>query len=66
MTDHHPVYRLTQEAYDQLRLAAEEKPDSYLDPDIDFSQVLARTWSLGSIRGDVDYNRQADRPRSCC
>ena len=40
MIDSHPVYRLTQEAYDQLRLAADENPDSYLDPEIDFGQVL--------------------------
>ena len=40
MTDSHPVYRLTQEAYDQLRLAADENPDSYLDPEIDFGEVL--------------------------
>ena len=40
MTDRHPVYRLTQEAYDQLRLAADENPDSYLDSEIDFGEVL--------------------------
>ena len=40
MTDSHPVYRLTQEAYDQLRLAADENPDSYLDPETDFVEVL--------------------------
>ena len=40
MTDSHPVYRLTQEAYDQLRLAADEHPGSYLDSKIDFSEVL--------------------------
>ena len=42
MTDGHPVYRLTQEAYDQLRLAAEEDPASYLDPEIDFEEVLRK------------------------
>ena len=41
MSDSYPVYRLTQEAYDQLRLAAEEDPESYLDPAIDFGAVLA-------------------------
>ena len=41
MTDSHPVYRLTQEAYDQLRLAADENPDSYLDPEIDFVAILS-------------------------
>ena len=40
MTERHPVYRLSQEAYDQLRLAADENPDSYLNPDIDFCEVL--------------------------
>ena len=40
MADVHPVYRLSQEAYDQLRLAAEENPDTYLDPDRDFTDVL--------------------------
>ena len=40
MTDRYPVYRLSQEAYDQLRLAADEEPDAYLEPDRDFSEVL--------------------------
>ena len=40
MDKSYPVYRLTQEAYDQLRLAAYENPESYLDSDIDFSNVL--------------------------
>ena len=40
MTERHPVYRLTQEAYDQLRLTADEDPDSYLDSEIDFAEVL--------------------------
>ena len=40
MTENYPVYRLTQEAYDQLWLAAEENPDAYLDADMDFDQVL--------------------------
>ena len=40
MTESHPVYRLTQEAYDQLRLAADENPNSYLDPESDFAKVL--------------------------
>ena len=37
-----PVLRLTQEAYDQLRLEAEENPDIYLDPECDFGDVLCR------------------------
>ena len=40
MNDRYPVYRLTQEAYDQLRLASDENPDSYLDPEVDFGEVL--------------------------
>lgn len=40
MTDTWPVYRLTQEAYDQLRLAAEDDPDLYLNSDISFAKVL--------------------------
>ena len=43
-----PVFRLTQESYDQLRLAASEKPEAYLDPHTDFHQVLAS-------RGITDY-----------
>ena len=42
MVDSHPVYRLTQEAYDQLRLAAEENPAAYLDPSVDFEAVLRK------------------------
>ena len=33
--ERYPVYRLTQEAYDQLRLMADEFPESYLDADHD-------------------------------
>lgn len=40
MTEKYPVYRLTQEAYDQLWLAAREDPEAYLDPERDFGQVL--------------------------
>ena len=35
-----PVYRLTQEAYDQLWLIATECPDKYLDPKRDFGKAL--------------------------
>ena len=34
------VYRLTQEAYDALRLEATDNPAIYLDPQTDFSKVL--------------------------
>lgn len=40
MDDTHTVYRLTQEAYDQLRLLAERRPESWLDPEADFGTVL--------------------------
>lgn len=36
----HPVLRLTQEAYDALLSFATEQPERYLDPDLDFHQVL--------------------------
>ena len=35
-----PVYRLTQEAYDQLWLMAMERPENYLDPERDFGKAL--------------------------
>ena len=53
MTDRHPVYRLTQEAYDQLRLVAEADPDAYLDADRDFNRVL-------SERGVADMFEETD------
>ncbi len=40
MPEKHWVYRLTQEAFDQLRLAAIENPKAYLNPEIDFDAVL--------------------------
>ena len=40
MSDSYPVYRLTREAYSQLRLAADEDPDAYLDAERDFGEVL--------------------------
>ena len=42
------IFRLTQEAYDQLWLFAKENPKAYLDPDTDFIQVLLD-------RGVTDY-----------
>ena len=35
-----PIFRLTQEAYDQLELFARENPDAYLNPETNFEQVL--------------------------
>ena len=40
MSDNHPVYRLTQEAYDALDIIAQEAPEKYLDPNFDFAQAL--------------------------
>ena len=39
--DGFPVFRFTQEAYDQLLEVAKESPDSYLDPHVDFANVLS-------------------------
>ena len=36
-----PVFRLTQEAYDQLLQVAKESPEKYLDRDVDFARILA-------------------------
>ena len=38
--DGYPVYRFTQEAYDQLVLVAKETPEKYLDPTTDFEEIL--------------------------
>ena len=40
MAERHPVYRLTQEAYSQLLLVAEDDPEAYLDAERDFLEVL--------------------------
>ena len=40
MSEQFPVYRLTQEAYDQLWQAAQQNPESYLDTQVDFDAVL--------------------------
>ena len=61
MDDSHPVYRLTQEAYDQLRLAAEENPASYLDPEINFEDVL-RDRGVSIYREETSIT--TDRPIS--
>ena len=42
MSEKHPVFRLTQEAYDQLYKVAMEDPEPYLDPEMDFDVVLRR------------------------
>ena len=53
MAEQYPVYRLTQEAYDQLYEAAMEEPEAYLDPDRDFEEVLRQ-------RGVSDYLESTD------
>ena len=47
------VCRLTQEAYDQLRLLGQESPETYLDPDVDWRQVLA-TRGVHDVTEDTD------------
>ena len=58
MTETYPVFRLTQEAFDQLRLAAENDPDSYLNPDADFAAVL-------QSRGVSDYVEDTGISTTC-
>ena len=40
VTEQFQIFRLTQEAYDQLALFARENPQAYLDSDTDFVRVL--------------------------
>ena len=53
------IFRLTQEAYDQLALFARENPQAYLDPNTEFDRVLLD-------RGLTDYAEDtgigSDRP----
>ena len=46
-----PVFKLTQEAYDTLRVMSKENPSFYLDPDADFHQALAN-------QGLTDYSQE--------
>ena len=39
-SERYPIFRLTQEAYDQLMIVARDRPEVYLDPDTDFHQIL--------------------------
>ena len=61
MPDQFPVFRLTQEAYDQLGLVIKDSPEVYLNPDVDFEDILAS-------RGVADYAEKtevfSDRPIS--
>lgn len=61
MNNPHPVYRLTQEAYDQLRLVANENPELYLDPQTDFNAVLEARGVLGPFE---ETSITTDRPIS--
>ena len=40
-SEHFPVLRLTQEAYNELRMALEEDPTKWSNPETDFTDVLA-------------------------
>ena len=53
MPDKFPVFRLTQEAYDQLGLAIKETPEVYLNPNTDFGEILAD-------RGISDYTEETE------
>ena len=39
-SERYPIFRLTQEAYNQLTIVARERPEIYLDPNTDFRQIL--------------------------
>ena len=57
--EQHPIFRLTQEAYDQLWLFARENPQAYVDPETDFERLLLE-------RGLTSYAEEtglfSDRP----
>ena len=38
--EHHAILRLTQEAYDQLVQFARGSPQAYLNPDVNFEEIL--------------------------
>ena len=40
-SEHFPVLRLTQDAYNQLRIALEHDPNQWSNPETDFAEVLA-------------------------
>ena len=48
-----PVFRLTQEAYDQLLLVARDTPEVYMNPETDFGQILLQ-------RGVAIYTEETD------
>ena len=51
MDEQFPVFRLTQDAYNQLLLVASESPDIYLNPEADFHAILTE-------RGFSDYTEE--------
>ena len=58
-TEPFPIFRLTQEAYNQLWLFAKDNPRAYLNPDTDFHQVLL---DLGIVSYLEDTGINSDRP----
>ncbi len=56
-----PVLRLTQEAYDTLRLKVEQDPEIWLNPEADFHQILL---DLGITNYTEETGISTDRPIS--
>ena len=52
--EHHIIFRLTQEAYDQLAQFATENPKAYLNPDTDFEQIL-RSRGVQHITEETEF-----------
>ena len=52
------IFRLTQEAYDQLAQFARENPQAYLNPDTDFEEIL-------SSRGVQDIAEETEFYSTC-
>ena len=52
-TEKNPIFRLTEEARDQLLLVAEEKPEIYLEPNTDFGKLLVD-------RGITEYAEETE------
>lgn len=48
------IFRLTQEAYDQLAQFAEENPRAYLNPDTDFEEIL-RSRGVQDITEETEF-----------
>ena len=52
--EHHAIFRLTQEASDQLAQFAAENPQAYLNPDTDFEQIL-RSRGVQHIAEETEF-----------